>query len=243
MQALLTVVVGAPPVVGQWPQGSVLVIDAQPSRLAALNSGPRQGVDLVCEAAVLAEDVGQSVLWYRYNDSRLDGVVPASQWLPLYPNAEELEQQSLRGERLDALLERWAVARDQRCGFPLALTLRQGDPLAALAGLGAWEAGLQQVELVSPNAEQLWRAAVAAWLEARGFERVPDQPLVWSRDLLARCRQACEALASERDDLQDRVAALEGRLTQINQELDVILASLDANDVMSDAEEPAEPLS
>lgn len=222
---------------GQWPQGSVLVIDAQPSRLVPLKNGQRQGMDLVCEAAVLAEEAGQPVSWYRYNDSRLDGVVPATQWQSLFPNAAELERQSLAGERLDALLDRWAGAREQRFSPPLVLVLRQGDPLAALAGLGAWEDWLQRVELVSPNAEQLWGGAVASWLEARGFERTPDHPLVWGRDLLGRCRQACEELSAERDGLQLRVAELEGRLSQINQELDGMLASLQASGLISDTAE------
>lgn len=231
MQALLTVVVGAPSVAGQWPQGAALVIDAQPSRLAALTSGQRQNVDLVCEPAVLAEEGDQPVDWYFYNDSRLDGVVPVSRWQTLFPNAVQLEHQQLLGARLDTLLDRWAGGRDQPFSCPLVLILRQGDPLAALAGLGAWERLLQRVELVSPSAETLWGTAVASWLEAREFQKMSDQPLAWGRDLVVRCLRACEELTEERTELQLRVAELESRLTQINQEAEEALLSLDATDV------------
>ncbi len=228
---------------GQWSRGPVLVIDAQPSRLVSLNSGQRQSVDLACEAAVLTEEAGQAVTWYRYNDSRLDGVVPPAQWQSLFPNAQELERQALPGERLDGLLDRWAGGREQRSNCPLVLILRQGDPLAALAGLGGWENTLQQVELVGPYAEQLWGSAVASWLVARGFEKVPDQPLVWERDLLGRCLRAYDELTAERDGLQLRLTELEGRMALINQELEGMLASLESNDPTAAVEESTESLS
>ena len=69
----------------------------------------------------------------------------------------------------------------------------------------------------------------------RGFLAVADQPLVWERDRLASCRLECEALARERNGLQQRVGELENRLTEINRELDGIMALLDSADPLAAA--------
>lgn len=230
----MSVVVGAPSLARHLPGGAVLVIDALASRLASLRSSGEEDRDVAYELAVLAESTEVQVMWHTYSDSRLDGVLAPAQWQTLYPNVTELEQRPLPGQRLDSVLERW-VAQREPGEDPIELVVRQGNPLAAIAGLGAWEGRLQRVSLASPRARELWGAAVESLLVGRGFLAVADQPLVWERDRLASCRLECEALARERNGLQQRVGELENRLTEINRELDGIMALLDSADPLAAA--------
>jgi hypothetical protein len=223
------VVVGAPSLAQHLPTGPVLVINATGSRLDALRSSSNDQ-DVTCIEAVLAEQADEPVLWHRYSDSRLDGVMAAEQWQTVFPNVTEQDRLSLPGQRLDCLLEGWLAQRqpDGPSAPQLQVVLRQGNALAALASLGLWERRLQRVALVGPGANELWGSGVEAWLLPRGFVADADQPLTWERDPLASCRLECEALTQERDGLQQRVEELENRLAQINRELDEIIALLNS---------------
>jgi len=78
----------------------------------------------------------------------------------------------------------------------LSLHLQQGDPMAALDGLGAWLECLHTVELDIPAAVMALRAArLGAWLETRGFCACAGEPAHWQRDAVASRR----LLLQERD--------------------------------------------
>lgn len=244
LDELISVVVGAPSLARQLPVGTVLVIDSRADRLDSLRGGGGAlNQDLACVEAVLAEQADELLLWHCYSDSRLDGVLAAEHWKALYPNVTELEQRPLAGQRLEVILDRWEGLCEPvgPSAQVFQLMVRQGSPLAALVGLGPFEPRLKRVVLAIPGAQELWGSDVEAWLLARGFAAVPDQPLTWERDPLASCRLECEALALERDGLQQRVGELENRLAQINRELEEIIALLDsaASPDLADVEVPA----
>jgi hypothetical protein len=215
LDARVSVVVGAPALASQLPAGEVLLIDACSERLQQLAADHDPGRSLVCEAAVLAAEEGEPVTWNRYADARLDGVITAQGWQAFFPNLRAQGQETVRGQRLESLLQRWSAAGPGPRRFQLVL--RQGDPLSAVAGLGARLPDLQRVELAGPKAEALWQEPLGAWLEARGFCRQSGPAAAWERDLLASCMQ-------ERDTLAERVKEYEDRLSQIAAELDQLLA-------------------
>jgi hypothetical protein len=215
LEAPFSVVVGAPALDSQLPAGDVLLMDASSQRLEPLAADHEAGRTLVCEAVVLAEQADEPVVWHRYGDSRFDGVVPPERWQPWFPNLRVQGQETLAGQRLEVLLDRWAAAHGGP--RPFQLWLRQGDRLAALAGLGSWLPHLQRVELVGPKAIELWQEPLSEWLKPWCFQPLADRPGCWERDLLADCRQ-------ERDALAALVREYEDRLAQITADVDQLLA-------------------
>lgn len=213
MEAQLSVVVGAPALISQLPAGDVLLIDASSTRLEALAARNDPTRSLVCETAMLTEEPGGMVLWHRYDDARFDGVVPPEHWHDDYPNLHVLGHDHAVGQRLESLLDRWAA--DGRRPTAFQLLIRQGNPLAAVAGMGGWLPHLQRLELAGPRASELWREPMGVWLEARGF-RPSSQPGTWERDLL-------ETYRLERDALAVRVKHYEACFDQMAAELDQLL--------------------
>lgn len=209
----MSVVVGAPALISPLPVGDVLLIDASSTRLephAARNDPDRS---LVCEAAMLTKESGEMIVWHRYDDPRFDGVVPPEYWHDFFPNLHSLGHDHALGQRLESLLDRWAA--DGRGLTAFQLLVRQGNPLAAVAGLGDWLPHLQRLELAGPRASELWQEPLGVWLEARGFRRSP-QAGSWERDLLESCRL-------ERDALAAKVKHYEACFGQIAAELDQLL--------------------
>jgi hypothetical protein len=163
-----------------------LVVEAQADRIDAL----RQQLDgraaegmVVCRQAVLAASPAVPVTWFRFNDARLNGVVPLERWQIHFPNLQLSGQDTLAAHTLAELLNDWPLAVESQ--RPLQLTIAEGDPLQVLAGAGSWLHRLARIELQGPRAEELWREGCDAWLQQQGFRPDPQQPLCWSLDPLA----------------------------------------------------------
>ena len=136
-------------------------------------------------AEVLSVESGTKVKWFRYNDPRLNGPLTVDTWHELYPNLQPTGEELRIGRRLEELLDDWAQEQVMRHKPLLKLQLRQGDPLAALGGLGGWISLLQDVELSMPSAQDVWAKAVNNWLRERGFYRADDSATAWCRDPIA----------------------------------------------------------
>jgi len=217
----LNVVIGAPSLITQLPEGPTLLVEAEGERLAAFSAAlEHRQHPLGWHQAVLAAEADTVVTWHRFSDQRLDGPLGLEGWQPHYPNVQLLETQSLEGTRLKTLLQDWPEAQSNATTFQLLV--RQGDPLAALQGAGHWLRRLERVELLGPMAAQIWGETMDSWLVARGFCRQEGRQDAWRRDPLATRLLALDAVQQERDQLAEQLA-------QIRMEIDAMAAHLDAH--------------
>ena len=199
---------------------------------------------LVCEQVLVAES-GVPVRWCLFNDARFNGSLDGQAWQAHLPNLRQIGEEQLLGSSLADLLTSVTELMPQDPCTALPLRLQQGDPLAALQGLGAWLDHLSTVELAMPEAAAaLWAEQLAAWLVPRGFCPGEPQSARWQRDPIA----TQLLLLQERDQALARVQDLEAQLQQlsnhheavqalndqqrqqldhINRELDDLLALLD----------------
>jgi len=160
-----------------------LVLEAQADRLEALRLqlGPQSNHPmLVMRQAVLAASSETDITWFRFNDARLNGVVPLERLQPHYPNLQLVGQDTLPAHTLADVLNAWpATSEGQNC---IELSIGQGDPLQMLGGAGAWLHRLQRIQLIGPRANELWREGCDSWLQHQGFRPDPHNPLSWSLD-------------------------------------------------------------
>ncbi|MEI8251964.1 MAG: hypothetical protein WCF98_12400, partial [Synechococcus sp. ELA057] len=211
----LTVWVGGASAVAALPsEGQLLLVEADPDQALRLKQELRGRQQVAVCAEVLAQQSGTPLRWYAFNDPRLNGPLDEQAWRERYPNLRRIGEEQRIGRRLEEVLNAWAR---QQQGSPepltLSLQLRQGDPLAALEGLGRWIAALQSVQLVMPAAREIWGQSVQAWLADRGFEAVEEQAApTWRRDPLA--TQRLELLQKEQQiaELEEQLATQAVRL-------------------------------
>ncbi|TVS07683.1 MAG: hypothetical protein EA413_00490 [Cyanobium sp. PLM2.Bin73] len=167
-------------------QQPTLVVDAEADRLERLRQqlGPRIGTgDVSFRQAVLGASPQAALNWFRFNDARLNGVVPLERWQHAYPNLQLSGQEVLSAHTLEDILNDWPAAQDGQRGIDL--TISQGDPIQALSGAGGWLHRLEHIQLQGPQAEALWREFCDAWLEQHGFRADPQKPLCWILDPMA----------------------------------------------------------
>jgi hypothetical protein len=172
MTVQFTVYVGAQPYLdGPIETGPTLVIDADADKLHEVSS--RHASDAshqplsVLEAALSSMD--QEVLvWYRFNDSRLNGTQDLETWNHTYPNVTIIDQHERQARALHSLLDEWQAKLG---GLPQygRIILSQGDYIRALDGLCSWEPRITSVSAVGPSAQEIWRSRLDPWLTARGF--------------------------------------------------------------------------
>lgn len=214
----LTVRVGGPFSTAALPaQGLLLIVEADQERALQLTEALEGRRDVLVCAEVLTAQAGTPVPWFRFNDPRLNGPWPESHWRPLYPNLRQQGEEQRGGRRLDEVLESWGGLEELQP--QMALQLHQGDPLAALEGLGAWLTRLQVVQwprLLGPTGSA---AAVAAWLADRGFRADDDDEAVttWRRDPVASQR----LVVLEREQ---QIAALQEQLSNLTVQLQLTQA-------------------
>jgi hypothetical protein len=207
--ATLTVFVGVPTVVAALPsEGQLLLVEADPDRAQRLKHelGDRQLVAVCVE--VLAAQSGTFVRWFSFNDPRLNGPLDAQAWRERYPNLRLIGEEQRTARRLEEVLNAWAEQQERPDSLVLSLHLRQGDPLAALEGLGAWIAALQRVHLVMPAAaREISEPLVHDWLVQRGFEALAEEfAPTWRRDPLATQRLQLQDQVRTIADLEEQLA-------------------------------------
>jgi len=181
----ITVWVGAPGLSRELPSsGSLLVVEAEPQRARELRQVLRDRPEaLVCEEVLAAENEA-TVRWHRFNDTRLNGPSDLTIWQQYFPNLRQIDEEQRCGRRLGDLLDNWVPREGEQALAPLHLVLRQGDPLAALDGLGLWISHLQTVQLMLPWPEETMQLA-EAWLAEKNFGQDPQKAALWNRDPVA----------------------------------------------------------
>lgn len=244
--APLTVWVGAPQVLAALPdQGLQVLVEADPNLAERWRIAWHGRQRLVVCDQVLAPESGVPVRWCLFNDARFNGPLDGQSWQAHLPNLRQVGEEQRLGRSLADLLTSVTEPMPQDPCTALHLRLQQGDPLAALQGLGAWLEQVSTVELAVPEAAAaLWADQLAAWLVPRGFRAAEPQSARWQRDPIATQR----LLLQERDQALARVQDLEAQLQllstrfeeqialndqqrqqleHINRELDDLLAVLD----------------
>jgi len=181
----ITILVGAPSLGKGLPSsGRLLVVEADSERAQQLRRALQERPEaLVCEE-VLAIENEAIVPWHRFNDARLNGHRDLTLLQQRFPNLRGIDEEQRCGRCLADLLDHWVPRGREQAETQLHLVLRQGDPLAALAGLGPWLIQLQTVQLMLPWPEEALQL-VTTWLGERNFGQVPHTEAMWERDPIA----------------------------------------------------------
>lgn len=184
--SLLRVLVGANRLPNDQQLPSTLIVVAEDEQFKTLETqlARTNGSNPVSLShAVIAAHPNKEVTWFRYNDSRINGIIPPEQLKPEYPNIELNNKEIFRATTLAELLNHWPASRDGEGG--IYVTLSQGDPVEVLSGAGDWLQRIKRIKLESPLAKSLWFEALDAWLSERGFKQDSQVPLAWVLDPLA----------------------------------------------------------
>jgi hypothetical protein len=184
-EAEITVWVGAPSLVTRFPSaGRLLVVEAEPKRAQELKQELRERPKAQICQEVLAAETGTMVRWHRFNDVRLSGPIDLGTWQKRYPNLRQSDEEQRLGQNLGELLDS-SISRDEgHAPAAIHLMLRQGDPLAALVGLGSWISQLETVQLML-HWPEVTMQLVEAWLMEHHYRQDPQSSAVWNRDPLA----------------------------------------------------------
>jgi hypothetical protein len=203
-------------------EGLLLIVEADQEKALQLRRDLGQRQEAMVFIEVLAAQSGTPVTWFLFNAPRLNGPLAADHWQEIYPNLRQTGQQARVGRCLADLLNDFTQHQDLRQNPFLRLHLRQGDPLAALEGLGEWMAALQEVEVATPAAREVWAKPVDRWLTERGFRKADGTTTTWRRDPVATQQLLLEEKEQLISQLKDQVANQEGLLRESltrNQEL------------------------
>lgn len=185
---LLRVLVGSSHLPADESQPT-LIIEAEPERFEALQQQLEalpSAQSTVLHQAVLAATSQAELLWFRFNDSRLNGIVPVERWHDVYPNLQLQKAEIVRSQTLANILDQWPAALPSDQG--ISVTISQGDPIEVLKGADAWGSRIHRIQLQAPKAEVLWLEACESWLERQGFKRESASALSWVVDAEARQR-------------------------------------------------------
>jgi hypothetical protein len=223
-----------------------MVVEAEPERAKELRHLLQERTEaLVCEE-VLSADNGAIVTWNRFNDPRFSGPNSLTLLQERFPNLQQIDEKLRRGRSLGDLLDNWVPCQSEQAMSQLHLIVRQGDPLAALAGLGPWLSQLETVQLILPWPEENMRLA-ETWLSEQSFRQDPDIPTMWKLDAIAKkdwllnqkeeeiqgllaanqqLNSAWDAVQAEKNLLLEKVNNLSAILDKLREEQDLILADL-----------------
>jgi hypothetical protein len=243
----ITVWVGVPAMArGLSRSGLLLVVEADPERAHQLRQALKERPEaLVCEE-VLAANNGELVRWNRFNDARLSGPIGLTLLRERFPNLEQNDEEERLGRRLGDLLDNWAPCQSGKGIAKLHIVLRQGDPLAALGGLGPWHKQLETVQLILPWPEEVMRP-VEAWLSEHGFCQDPQSATLWKLDPIAKgnwllqekgnenkvliaanqqLHSDCEAMRAEKEFLAARLEEVSAQLQELRRAQDLALIDI-----------------
>jgi regulator of replication initiation timing len=223
----ITVWVGVPGLARGLPSsGSLLVVEAEPQRARELRQVLRDRPEaLVCEEVLAAENEA-TVQWHRFNDTRLNGPSDLTIWQQRFPNLRQIDEEQRCGRRLGDLLDNWVPREGEQALAPLHLVLRQGDPLAALTGLGPWISHLQTVQLMLPWPEETMQLA-ETWLAEQNFGQDPQTSAMWNRDPVATRDWLLKEKEKEKQDLLVANQQLNGDCATARAERDIAVAKLE----------------
>jgi regulator of replication initiation timing len=223
----ITVWVGVPGLARGLPSsGSLLVVEAEPQRARELRQVLRDRPEaLVCEEVLAAENEA-TVQWHRFNDTRLNGPSDLRIWQQRFPNLRQIDEEQRCGRRLGDLLDNWVPREGEQALAPLHLVLRQGDPLAALTGLGPWISQLQTVQLMLPWPEETMQLA-ETWLAEQNFGQDPQTSAMWNRDPVATRDWLLKEKEKEKQDLLVANQQLNGDCATARAERDIVVAKLE----------------
>ncbi|MCX5946877.1 MAG: hypothetical protein NTY67_01360 [Cyanobacteria bacterium] len=223
----ITVWVGVPGLARGLPSsGSLLVVEAEPERARELRHVLRERPEaLVCEEVLAAENEA-TVRWHRFNDTRLNGPSDLTIWQQRFPNLRQIDEEQRCGRRLGDLLDNWVPREGEQALAPLHLVLRQGDPLAALTGLGPWISHLQTVQLMLPWPEETMQLA-ETWLAEQNFGQDPQTSAMWNRDPVATRDWLLKEKEQETQDLLAANRQLNKAYGDTRAERDTLVAELE----------------
>ena len=223
----ITVWVGVPGLARGLPSsGSLLVVEAEPQRAQELRQVLRDRPEvLVCEEVLAAENEA-TVRWHRFNDTRLNGPSDLTIWQQNFPNLRQIDEEQRCGRRLRDLLDNWDPSKGEQALAPLHLVLRQGDPLAALTGLGPWISQLQTVQLLLQWPEATMQLA-EAWLAEQNFSQDPQTSAMWNRDPVATRDWLLKEKEKEKQDLLFINQQLNSDCATMRAERDSVVAKLE----------------
>jgi hypothetical protein len=223
----ITAWVGVPGIARCFPKsGPLLVIEAEPEKAQELRHVLREQPEaLVCEE-VLTVNNEELVRWNRFNDARLNGPSGLTQLRERFPNLEQIDEEQRVGRRLGDLLDNWTPRQGEQGLTQLHLVLRQGDPLAALAGLGTWLSQLETVQLILPWPEATMRL-VETWLLEHGFRQDPHTATMWKLDPIAKGDLLLKQKENEKQALLAANQQLDSAYEAMKSEKEFLMARLE----------------
>lgn len=205
-----------------------LIVEAEPERLEVMRQqleSSSSAQTTILYQAVLAATSKAELLWFRFNDPRLNGIVPLERWHDVYPNLQLQQAETLRSQTLAEILAHWPAAMQADQG--ISLTLTQGDPLEVLKGADAWLPRIHRIQLQAPKAEVFWLEACGSWLERHGFKRESASALSWVLDPEARQRINQQAeLESLRRQVSTIISQHQRELAKSNRNYSEVLKAL-----------------
>jgi len=220
----ITVWVGLPSLASGLPSsGSLLVVEAEPERAREFRHVLRERPEAVVCEEVLAAENKATVRWHRFNDARLNGPNDLTIWQERFPNLRQIDEEQRCGRRLGDLLDNWGPHEGEQALAPLHLVLRQGDPLAALEGLGPWIRQLQTVQMVLPWPKETMQLA-ETWLTRQNFGQDPQTETMWNRDPIATKDRLLKEKEKEKQDLLAVNQQLNSDCKTMRAERDVLVA-------------------
>ena len=222
----ITVWVGAPSFVAGLPSwGRLLIVEADHAKARELREVLKENIKAqVCEEVLTAES-GDIVQWHRFNDMRLNGPSDLMTWQPQFRNLRQIDEEQRYGRSLVELLDNWAPQEGGQTVAPLHLILRQGDPLAALMGLGQWIGHLETVQLMLPWPEATMQV-VETWLIEKNFNKDPQSKNTWERHPLTRRDLLLKEKENEKRFLHDANQRLNRDLEVIQTEKSLLEENL-----------------
>ena len=134
---------------------------------------------------VLSSRRGDIIHWLTFNDGRFNGTVSEKTLRSVHPNLRKTGDEVRIGSLLCDVLDIAGLHLAEGSLTPWTLCLNEGDPLAAIEGLGDWMYSLHSVHLSMPRAlSAYWMPALSSKLESLNFTQVCSaEDCCWQRDL------------------------------------------------------------
>ena len=212
----LLVWVGAPVAVHTIPAGiPLLLLEADLGKAQQQKKLLKDMFNIMVCAEVLSAQANLEIQWHQFNDDRFDGAISEANWHKSWANLRQISQQARIGRSLENILDVWVAHTGATHKPALQLVVRQGDPLAALQGLGPWCSQLENLQLSGICGQGPWMEALKSWLQERGFISAPFGG-GWQRDPIASQLVELQEKDQRIADLEEQLSSLAVRLLLAN---------------------------